>query len=373
MGVGFQWRYHKAGNGDRFPEGKQLSTKMRMVRTCRFSLNGLQRYTRYQLYNNNKNNGHMMPHPDSKPAFAATGLIFTVSAWGSLVPITAILATQYDAFFISLSRYFIALPLLFALLYMLESGRKRPDEPHVSLKTLMLIGLPMAGFTMFYTLGIVYSNPVTAAVILTTGPIIAAILGKILKNIPLARGFFPAVILSVIGASLVVMFRPGSDGTSFSFQGGEPLLVLALTCWSYYSFKSLEWLAGYSQLKLTAYTSATATIWLIIFYVALLPFGLAVMPTELPDLMTAAQLLWIGWGAAGVAIIFWHRGVRALSVPVASLYINLVPIVAVLVSFLFLDIVPTGWQLVGGLCVMAGVLQVQLRQFLRTRSQASGQ
>lgn len=305
---------------------------------------------------------------ENKPAFASAGLLFTVSAWGSLVPITAILAGQYDAFFISLIRYFLALPLLFALLFLFKSRPKKQDEPHVSFGRLMLIGLPMAGFTMFYTLGIVLSNPISAAVILTTGPIIAATLGKILYKIPLVKGFFPAIILSVLGASLVVLFRPGSDGSGFSFEGGEPLLVLALTCWSFYSFKSLDWLAGYSQLKLTAYTSATATIWLIGFYLVLLPFGVSVLPTELPDLVTAAQLLWIGWGAAGIAIIFWHRGVRALSVPVASLYINLVPIVAVLVSFIFLDIVPTGWQIVGGLCVMVGVVQIQARQFFRPRA-----
>jgi drug/metabolite transporter (DMT)-like permease len=309
-----------------------------------------------------------MSLPGKQPAFAKSGLIFTVSAWGSLVPITAILAKQYDPYFISLARYALAVPLLFFLFYVMEVRDNRGGSQSASFARLMVIGLPMAGFTMFYTLGIVYSNPISAAVILTTGPILAAILGKILSNIPLVKGFFVAITLSVIGASLVVTFRPGSELGTFSFQGGEPLLILALSCWSFYSFKCIEWLPGYSQIKLTAYTSGTASIWLLLFYVLLLPFGISGLPNSLPDFTTTAQFLWIGWGAAGIAIIFWHRGARALSVPVASLYINLVPFVAVLVSFLFLDIIPTELQIVGGLCVIAGVLQIQLRQFFNRRT-----
>jgi drug/metabolite transporter (DMT)-like permease len=68
-------------------------------------------------------------------------------------------------------------------------------------------------------------------------------------------------------------------------------------------------------------------------------------------------------GVAVIGIVLWNLGVARLGVVPASMYLNLIPIVALLVSIL-LGYVPRLEQLAGGTLVLAGVLFVQIRRLL---------
>ena len=59
-------------------------------------------------------------------------------------------------------------------------------------------------------------------------------------------------------------------------------------------------------------------------------------------------------------VFLWNFGVKRVGVVVASLYLNLVPVVAIGV-FAFSGIIPTWPQIVGGLLVIAGVLLSELQ------------
>ena len=59
------------------------------------------------------------------------------------------------------------------------------------------------------------------------------------------------------------------------------------------------------------------------------------------------------------AIALWNFAVSRINLPVATIYMNLEPVFAVLIG-LALGAAASGWQLLGGLVVLAGVLWVQL-------------
>jgi drug/metabolite transporter (DMT)-like permease len=66
--------------------------------------------------------------------------------------------------------------------------------------------------------------------------------------------------------------------------------------------------------------------------------------------------------------------VRKLGFVVSSLFLNLTPVVAILITALALAVYPTALQLLGGAFVLAGVLQSQLRHLSpRTRAPASAE
>jgi drug/metabolite transporter (DMT)-like permease len=57
----------------------------------------------------------------------------------------------------------------------------------------------------------------------------------------------------------------------------------------------------------------------------------------------------------GVAYFFWYRGLRVLGPTRTAVYSNLQPIVAVLAAWAFLGEVPTIFQGVGAVTIIAGV------------------
>ena len=293
--------------------------------------------------------------------YPVAGLSVTVVMWGTMVPFIAALLTVMDPWLLSALRYGLAVPFLAAMLWLLE--RRWLFSSNYDWKRMFALGAGMAGFSTFYALGILYSDPVTAAIVLTTNPVVAAVLSRIMYNAGLPKGFVLALALAVCGGVIVVQGSPHAlAGHDIGFQGGEFLLLIAVSCWTWYSMKVQEWCKGISNLHITAITSATAVVWLIIVWLIFLAIGDSRFDLEAFDLAPASMLVWLSWGAAGIAIIMWHRAAAVIGVPTASLYLNLIPVVAVLVSAVLFDLRPNIYQIGGGCMVLAGVLSIQIRR-----------
>jgi drug/metabolite transporter (DMT)-like permease len=66
-------------------------------------------------------------------------------------------------------------------------------------------------------------------------------------------------------------------------------------------------------------------------------------------------LLYSSVVSLGIAYIFWYRGLRVLGPTRTAVYSNLQPIVALLVAWPILGEVPTIFQGVGAVTIVAGV------------------
>ena len=88
--------------------------------------------------------------------------------------------------------------------------------------------------------------------------------------------------------------------------------------------------------------------------------GYARVP-PLPDLLDFLILLHLVIPVTILGLLGWNYGVRHLGLSVSSLYLNLVPVTAVLTAVLLGD-TPNMWQLVGGLVIIAGIGQAQIRR-----------
>jgi len=291
---------------------------------------------------------------------AALGLFATAIIWATMVPFIAALLPYFDPFLLSVLRYCLALPVLIALVFLIEG--QNPFNRHVNWTRMFILGVAMTGFSTFYTLGILYSDPLTAAVVLGLSPVMAAVLNWLMHRTALSASVYIAIAMSVVGAMLVVQGAPSTSISGSGSRGGEFLLVMATTCWSWYSFKVQAWFPAMSNLRVTTLTSATAIILLAAMYGIFVATGQAVLPTDIPGPGPIFMLLWVSWGAAGLAIVLWHHGTSRLGVPVATLYINLIPVFAFILSSFMFSIVPNAYQIVGGLVVLAGVALVQMNR-----------
>jgi drug/metabolite transporter (DMT)-like permease len=297
---------------------------------------------------------------------ANLGLLLTAIAWGSLIPVLNLLIPQWDPYFLAAIRYALGTPVFLLLLLVVENGRLVPGP--VSWWRLWLLGGVGIGlFAPLYTLGIAHSNPITAAVIGSTGPAVAAIVAWAIYRTPPERGTVPAILLAIAGGVLAT-YDPGRSGVPFDLRGGEVLILLASACWAWYSLMAQHWLRGWSQLRICGITMVPGSVVLIAVYLLASLTGAAHLPPAVPS--TAPELglfAWIIFASVVTGVFLWHFGVGRLGVVVASLFLNLAPVAAILISAA-LGTRPTALQLLGGALVIGGVLQAQLRHLLGARS-----
>ncbi len=297
-------------------------------------------------------------------------LLFVVLAWGTPVPFISLLLERWDPLQVALARYLPALPLLFALLYWREGrGPALPRSPGANWRSLAELGLAMAGFSLFFTLGLSATHPVTAAILAAASPIFGGLLDRLLYGQRLAPGLGLAILLSVAGAALVGLDFDRLD-QGLAFGGGEPLLLMALLCWSWYSIAVARRLAGVSRLQATTLTLVPATLWLFAGYLLADLAGLVSPLPMPPPALDLALLGWIAVSGVTLGVVAWHVGVQHYGIVVASLYLNLIPIVATATAAL-LGLPPRWEQVAGGLLVVAGVLQAQLRRLRAARAAAA--
>jgi drug/metabolite transporter (DMT)-like permease len=191
--------------------------------------------------------------------------------------------------------------------------------------------------------------------------VIANLMARAMYGTRFPVGMGLALLLVVGGAVLVIHGNPQNAGRSLSLQGGEILIVLAQVSWIWYSLKVTEWRPAADAVRATTLTSAAAAVWLVLAYLVVAATGVLDLYAAVPTTETGALLLLAGAGSAGIAVVLWNYGASVMGVPLASLYLNLVPVVAVALS-VAMGSTTSLEQLSGGLLVILGVLQVQVRR-----------
>jgi drug/metabolite transporter (DMT)-like permease len=291
---------------------------------------------------------------------AGLGLLVTSLCWGSMVPTTASLLQSVDPFLLAASRYLVAVPAL--AIVTLLTGRDRGWPRYLPWGHIFLLGaFGMGGWATCITLGVYYSDPVTATALYAVSPALAALLARIFDHRPLTIAAWLGMVLAVVGGLIVALFKPGQV-IALGFRGGEFIILFGLCLWTLYSIKAQHWLAplGLSQLRVTLLTAGAAAIGLwVIFFLGILT-GFAEAPMEIPSFPTLIKLVWLGIGPTALGVVFWNLGTARLGVAISALYTNLAPVISVALAVLLLDAEITVMQIVGGVFVLVGVIWMQL-------------
>jgi drug/metabolite transporter (DMT)-like permease len=289
-------------------------------------------------------------------AFAA--MVFVGASWGANVPISKVMLDYFDLIPMSAIRTFVAGVILAVLLVLLEG----PTALRIGLgfRRFALLGLMMGGFFVVYTLGIQFSNPITAAAVAVAGPLVSATTVRLVTGLRFDPGFPVALVLTLLGGAILASSTLVGSG-SVTFGGGEIIVLLSNSIWTLYSIKAQAWFDRASQLHRTYVASLSAFGWMLLISLVLITLGWSRSPLAVTDGWVWAQLLTVALFASGLGGYFWNIGASRLGIAVASLWVNLVPFFAVLWSMAY-GFVPNLYQILGGLVALSGVVYMQWRR-----------
>ena len=281
-----------------------------------------------------------------------------MALWGSVIPLLSHLLERWDPYLLTVLRNLLAVPVVWLLLWMLERRQTLPVS--VGWPRLLMLGTALMAHGYLYTLGIAWSNVITAAVISACSPLTAGLVGWLVFRTPPSRPERLAVVLAIVGGLVAVIDWTSGPVPRLALRGGELLILAASVSWAWYSMASQRWLAGVSQLRITGLTLAASAALMSMGYVLLLTAGVATGPPA----VLAADAGLIAFAVLGPVVgglFLWNYGVSRLGVLVASMYTNFIPVVAIGIGIAMGTDARPG-QLVGGLLVIAGVVQAQLRR-----------
>lgn len=286
---------------------------------------------------------------------AHAGMVANMFVWGTLVPTAKVVLDEFDAWTLSAVRIAAAAGMLLALSLAIDGPTWLRTIPW---RRSLVLGAAIAAFLLLYTIGIAFSNPVSAIVVSSTSPAVSAIYAALAFRQPLPKGAVSAFVLSTAGALIAALAT--SSTAEAGVRGGEWLLVVASLSWTWYSLKAQEWLGDWRQHRVTAVSYFGATLVLVPIYLALVAMGVAAPPRAMPSASTLGFLAWLIGAVTLLGGLLWNYGVSRIGIMVSSLYLNLIPVFGILTAAAF-GSYPTGWQLLGCALVLAGVTLLRRR------------
>src|SRR5262249_16749804 len=168
------------------------------------------------------------------------------------------------------------------------------------------------------------------------------------------------MLVALAGVALVVLTETagsGAAGAQPSSLLGAALLLRWALCWALFPVLGAPLTRRFPALA----ASTAATLWSMLFIVPMVPIELLSRPASTRVSLTplsAAAVLYLGWGATALAWLLWYRGVARLAAGVTAVYFFAQPVVGGVLSALVLreTLTPGFW--LGGTVLAAGILLV---------------
>lgn len=277
-------------------------------------------------------------------------LVMAALFWGGTFVAGRQLALFLDPYTAAFLRFLLASTLLLVWLY--SQQRRLPAVSGRQWIALGLLGLSgVVAYNLFFFAGLRTVEAGRASLIIAANPVLIALASSCLFREHLGPIRSIGVVISVVGA-MVVIGR--GDLPALLAEGigtGEWLLLGCVLSWVAYTLIGKRVLHGLSPLVAVCYASLLGTLLL----------GVTVFSRGgIPMVALAAAEAWLYIGYLAIfgtvlAFVWFYEGVHALGAARAGQFINLVPVSGVCLGALLLD-EPVTWSLLlGGCLVLTGL------------------
>jgi drug/metabolite transporter (DMT)-like permease len=276
-------------------------------------------------------------------------LIISAILWGGVFHVIKYPLSVAPPFVVIFVRF--ALTVLLLLPWLLARRNYRDAFGHENLGDMIFLALVgICAYNAFFTYGMALSEPATGSLIIAANPAMTTFISRLWKKEIISPIRWVGVVLAFFGLVFIVFEGSPANVGRLQLGAGNLVLLGAPFAWAIYSVKSREVL---QRVPTTVFTAA-------IILLSLPPqavLGIA----QLRDYHWATRsdfwlpVLYLGVLATGVSYLCWNKGVELIGAARSSVFVNLIPVTALLIALL-LGQPLYAYHYIGGAIVVAGVL-----------------
>ena len=284
------------------------------------------------------------------PIITYISLVFTMLCWGGTFVAGRFLAGSVPPANAAFLRFTIA-TLVLALMVRLIDGRILVP-PRKQWLPLLLLGMTgVLTYNILFFTGLQYIEAGRASLIIALNPLAITIGAVIILGERLTYSQLGGIFISLIGALFVISNGHPSIIFSGGFGVGEIAILGCVASWTAFSLIGRIVLKSLSPISSVFFASLVGTILL---------FPLSLKNALITDIISYSIYDWtsvIFLGLFGTAISFslYYRAIRTIGASRSCVFINLVPLFSILLSWLILGESVKLPVLAGGICILTGV------------------
>jgi len=278
-------------------------------------------------------------------------LLLTAFFWGATFIAARYVAPHAGPFSLAFLRFAAATLLLLALTRLANGSFSLPPKKY--LLPLLILGLfGIFGYNVLFFKGLSLIEAGRASLIIATCPIFLTLASALFLREKITPLQILGILLSVSGAALVITHGDPRQLFAGAFGWGETCLIGCVLCWVVYAIVGKKIIAELTPL-------VTVTFSCLLGALALLPPALADgLLSSLPRLalLDWAAILYLALFGTVIGFVWFYQGVHHLGPTRAGLFINFVPLCALLFAWLLLDETLTFSLAAGAALVVSGAV-----------------
>jgi drug/metabolite transporter (DMT)-like permease len=251
-------------------------------------------------------------------------MALAILCWTPLFSVAKRTLPVLDAFAVGTVRYAIGIALFVLLLAAFE-GRSalRFSDRLVAAVLSGMVGI--TGFNLFVWLGLGYTRPEHASIILALQTPLTALAVWLVHGQRPARFTLACVAAAITGVVLVITKGDLANALGGGSLLGDGLIFLGAVSWVTYTLSASRF-PGWSPLRFTVMTCIPGAIGLVIANAIALAIGVAAIPAAEELLSAGWQILYFSVGTVVLGVLGFNAGARALGPLNAMLMLNFIPI-----------------------------------------------
>jgi len=277
-------------------------------------------------------------------------LFLTAAFWGGTFIAGKVLAQNVGPFSASFLRFLTASFFLILITWKIEG--RFPAIRKKQIFSVIFLGLTgVFAYNVFFFKGLRLIDAGRASIIIANNPIFITLLSMLIFRERLTLLKFAGVLISVTGA-VIVISRGDINGIINGGLGlGEFFIFCCVASWVCYSLIGKAVMTDLSPLASVTYSAIIGTACLFI------PAIFEGMLNDMRHYMVSEwiSIFYLGFFGTVLGFVWYYEGIKKIGPTRASLFINFVPITAIILAFLILKEPITLSLFIGTIFVCSGV------------------
>ncbi|MEO8168679.1 MAG: DMT family transporter, partial [bacterium] len=287
------------------------------------------------------------PQRDSR---AQLGLLFVAVMWAANYSIAKYSFAEVDRFVFNALRFVIAAGLLGGIYF---HQNKRIPLPKGGWPAILWAGLiANVLYQTAFVVGLSMTSAGNSAVLLSTSPLWTVFFNRYLHKEKIRPIMWAGMAVSLCGVVLIII------GSGKSVEVGGDSIIGDLICLG----GAVLW--GFSTNLQKPLLVENSPLYVATLMIVVGAVGLSVVAIPAATQMHWASVGWTYWLATfvsgalsiGIANVFWSQGVRQIGPGRTANFANLVPVLAIFISFITLREELHALQLIGAAITIGGVV-----------------